>query len=383
MEPPLLLVVEAEVVPNRLAVGMEEDEVVELVEIVGLLAIKENAGFGAADESVALCPKVKDGFAASAVDVSLLSAGLPKVNAGGGCSVGALGLQKEKPPVMADAGAASVSLLAPPKTKADGADGAAASFFSSGFPKVNVGAAGSLSACNDPNVEPPGGPAVAKVGAPNLPNTDPAVVVAVAELVFVDVVLLDDATMSLFSSEEAEGVNVTDEDEVVEVAVVVSDVFSSDFDSPKVKPPFEALLSVLDEPVPNIIPPPVPNLNPEPAAGWSDFLSSLEATPNLKPSDELPNLNPEEAVVSLEVVSDEELPKGTPNLNPPDGAEEDSVNEPPNLKPPDPNPEVLSDVPNLKPPELEVEEPNDDEPDVPPTEEPKALGSTLAPGLAA
>lgn len=376
--PPLLVVVEAEVVPNRLVVAMEEDEVVELVEIVGLLAIKENAGFGAADESVALCPKVKDGFAASAVDVSLLSAGLPKVNAGGGCSVGALGLQKEKPPVMDDAGAASVSLLAPPKTKADGADGAAASFFSSGFPKVKVGAAGSLSACNDPNVEPPGGAA----GAPNLPNTDPAVVVVVeAELVFVDVVLLDDATMSLFSSEGAEGVNVTDDDEVVEV--VVSDVFSSDFDSPKVKPPFEALLSVFDEPVPNIIPPPVPNLNPEPAAGWSDFLSSLEATPNLKPSDELPNLNPEETVVSLEVVSDEEPPKGTPNLNPPDGAEEDSVNEPPNLKPPDPNPEVLSDVPNLKPPELEVEEPNDDEPDVPPADEPKALGSTLAPGLAA
>lgn len=36
--------------PNRLGVGTEEDEVVELV--VGLLAMKENDGFGAAGESV-------------------------------------------------------------------------------------------------------------------------------------------------------------------------------------------------------------------------------------------------------------------------------------------------------------------------------------------
>lgn len=165
---------------------------------------------------------------------------------------------------------------------------------------------------------------------------------------------------------------------LTEDEVVVSDVFSSGFDSPKVKPPFEELLSVLDDPVPNIIPPLAPNLNPEPAADWSDFLSSLEATPNLKPSDALPNLNPDEAVESLEVVSDEELPNGTPNLNPPDDEEEDSVNEPPNLKPPDPDPEVLSDVPNLKPPELEPEVPPTDEP----KDEPKALGSTLAPGLA-
>lgn len=146
----------------------------------------------------------------------------------------------------------------------------------------------------------------------------------------------------------------------VEVVVVVSDVFSSGFESPKVKPPLEGLLSVLDDPVPNTIPPPVPNLNPEPAAGWSDFLSSLEADPNLKPSDELPNLNPDEAVVSLEVVSDEELPNWTPNLNPLDDEEEESVNEPPNFKP---DPEVLSDRPNLKPPELE--------PEVPPADEPK------------
>lgn len=154
------------------------------------------------------------------------------------------------------------------------------------------------------------------------------------------------------------------EDEVV-VVVVVSDVFSSGFDSPKVKPPLEELLSVLDDPV-AISPRVVPKLNREPATGWSDFLSSAEAVPNLKPSDELPNLNPEEEVVSLEVVSDEEPPNGTPNLNPPDDEEEDSDNEPPNLIP-----EELSDVPNLKPPEVEVEEPNVEEPEVPPADEPK------------
>lgn len=137
---------------------------------------------------------------------------------------------------------------------------------------------------------------------------------------------------------------------------VGSDVFSSGFDSPKVKPPLGELFSVLDDPVPNAIPPLAPNLNPEPVAGSSDFLSSLEAAPNLKPSDELPNLNPDEAVKSLEVVSEEELPNGTPNLNPPD--DEDSVNEPPNLKP---DTDVLSDVPNLKPPELEPEVPPADE----------------------
>lgn len=42
-----LLLVE---LPNRLGVGMEEEGAV--VELVGLLAIKENAGLGAAAESV-------------------------------------------------------------------------------------------------------------------------------------------------------------------------------------------------------------------------------------------------------------------------------------------------------------------------------------------
>lgn len=35
--------------PNRLGVGVEDDEVVELVALVGLLARKEKAGFGAAE----------------------------------------------------------------------------------------------------------------------------------------------------------------------------------------------------------------------------------------------------------------------------------------------------------------------------------------------
>lgn len=117
------------------------------------------------------------------------------------------------------------------------------------------------------------------------------------------------------------------------------------------------------------------------AAGCSDFLSSLDAVPNLMPSDETPNLNPDEAVLSL--VSEDELPKEVPNLNVPD-AEEESGNEPPNLKPPDPNPdESLSVVPNLIPPE--AEDPNGEELLVPVADEPKtvpkALVSTLAPGL--
>lgn len=69
---------------------------------------------------------------------------------------------------------------------------------------------------------------------------------------------------------------------------------SSGLVAPKLKP---LLISAFDEPVPNTIPPLFPNLNPEAAAG-SDVLSSLEAVPNLKPSDEPANLNPEEAALS-------------------------------------------------------------------------------------
>lgn len=167
-----------------------------------------------------------------------------------------------------------------------------------------------------------------------------------------------------------------------EVEVVVSDVFSSGLESPKVKGPLEGLPSVLDDPVPNILPLFTPDIKPKLAAGCSDFLSSVEAAPNLKPSDGLPNLNP--ALVSLEGVSEEVLPNGTPNLNPPDDGndtETDSDDEDPNLNPPVAG--ELSDVPNLKPPVVEVEEPKVEEPAVPTDDEPKALGSTLAPGLVA
>lgn len=75
---------EVALAPNRLGVEVEDDAVVEAVVLVGLFAIKENAGLGAAAESVALCPNVKECFEASAADVSVLSAGLPKLNAGGG-----------------------------------------------------------------------------------------------------------------------------------------------------------------------------------------------------------------------------------------------------------------------------------------------------------
>lgn len=162
---------------------------------------------------------------------------------------------------------------------------------------------------------------------------------------------------------------------------VLSVLFSSGFDSPNVKVPLEELFSVLEEPVPKTIPL-FPNLNPV-VAGCSDFLFSLDAVSNVLPSDEAPNLNPDEAVVSL--VSDAELPKDVPNLNTPD-AEDESGKEPLNLKPPDPIPdESLSAIPNLIPPE--AEEPKGEELLIPVADEPKTLPntlvSTLAPGLSA
>lgn len=153
--------------------------------------------------------------------------------------------------------------------------------------------------------------------------------------------------------------------------VAADGVFSSGFDNPKVKLSLDALLSVLDDPVPNTTLSQVPNLNPGTVAGSSDFLSSLEVIPNLKPSDELPNLNPEKAVVSLEVASDDELPNCAPNVNPLDD-EEDS-DDVPNLNSPEPEP---SDVPNLNPPGVEVEEleiPAADEPKTEDTEKQKLI----------
>lgn len=309
----------------------------------------------------ALCPKLKVGFGASEVDVSLFSAGFPNVKAGGGCSVGALGFPKGKPPE--GAGAGSVSFLAAPKTKVDGA--ASVFFSSSGLPKVNVGAAGSLPACNDPNVELACCVLDARFGSPSLPNTDPLAVVV--GLVLVDAVSIDDTALSLFSSEEERGVT-KDEDVVV---VMVSGVFSAVVGSPKVKPLLEEeLLSVLDNSLLKATPLLPPNLNSVPAAGWSDVLSSLDAAPNLKPSEEPPNLNPDEEVVSLEEDSEEELPNGA-NLNPldDDDDDDDDNSEFPNLNPP----EVveLSEVPNLNPPGLDVEEPYVEVPEATAAEEPK------------
>lgn len=132
-----------------------------------------------------------------------MSADLPNEKMAGGGSAGALGFPKVKPPVVAGAGAEFTSLLAPPNTKPDGAGEGVTSFFSSGFPKVNVGAAGSLFICIDPKREPACGAGAAALGSPSLANTEPlaavvVVVVPAVELVF-DMVSLVVATLSLFS----------------------------------------------------------------------------------------------------------------------------------------------------------------------------------------
>lgn len=67
--------------PNKVGAGAEV-VVEEVVFGVGLLAIKEKAGLGAAVESAVLCPKANTGLGGSVVDGSLLSAGLPKVKVG-------------------------------------------------------------------------------------------------------------------------------------------------------------------------------------------------------------------------------------------------------------------------------------------------------------
>lgn len=159
-----------------------------------------------------------------------------------------------------------------------------------------------------------------------------------------------------------------------EGAAGAAGVFSWGFDSPKEKPPPEAA-------APNVVPLLSPNLKPEPTELESDCLLSVAfesvaaaAAPNLKPSVAPPNLNPDEPLVSLDGVSDVELPDGTPNVKPPgvEDEEMDSERPAPNLKPPVPEVESNADgVPNFKLPEPEV-----------PKEELKPLGSTMAPGLA-
>lgn len=104
-----------------------------------------------------------------------------------------MGFPKVKPPLVA--GAALTSLLAPPKTKPDGAGDWAASF-SSGFPKVKVGAAGSFVG-TDPKIE------IACVAgatgdSPNLANME-ALVAAVVAGELASEALSFVATLSLFS----------------------------------------------------------------------------------------------------------------------------------------------------------------------------------------
>lgn len=115
----------------------------------------------------ALCPKVNEGLGVSAAavaeGVSLFSAVLP--NRDEGSAAGALGLSKTKPP-REDGGGAAAAAAAPSLAATPNRVGA--SFFSSGFPKANVGAAAS----EDPNVALPCGVEIVRLGSPNLLNTD-------------------------------------------------------------------------------------------------------------------------------------------------------------------------------------------------------------------
>lgn len=325
--------------------------------------------------------------ASAAAGVSLFSAVLP--NKDEGCGADALGLSKTKPPNEDGAAAAAAAAVATPPLAAAPNRGVGASFFSSGFPKVNVGAA---AASEDPKVAPPGGVEVVRLGSPNL---------------------LVEELLSLFSWDK--GVKLTVEGEAA--AAAATDGLSSDLDSPKVKAPLGALSSATRGQKATVL--------GEALSDGSDFFSSLAAVPNLKPPDEPPNLNPEDGAASLEVASDErpsprsveeapalgvpppkpvatsDVPNlnpadaepeelfSKPNLNPPDPeseAEAGAVSDAPNLKPPDPKsePELVSgvpnlnppepepkavlapDVPNLKPPEVAPLEPNAEEPEVPP-----------------
>lgn len=88
--------------------------------------------------------------------------------------------------------AAGASLLAPPKIKAD--EAGAASFFSAGFPKLNVGAGVSFSADSDPKVA---GPDVVEVA--KLPNNEPEVGSVTMAALLSDTAVVEGAGLSLFS----------------------------------------------------------------------------------------------------------------------------------------------------------------------------------------
>lgn len=326
--------------PNRLGAGAVVEAVLEV------LAMKPKGG--AALVSVALCPKLNEGFGVSAAGVAATSGGLPKVKLGLSCSLGGSGLLKEKPP-KDGAGEASGSLLAAENRNPEVIEGAS---FTSGFPKVNEGAAGSFSA-GAPKAEPPRDAVAVELDSVGVPNTGADVVLTLATAVV-------EASLLLFSWEAAPKLKAEDGSVVV---VGAAAVLASDVDCPKVKPPPEGLLSMVSAPMPKAMLP--PNLKPAPMVGGSAFLSlstAVEESPNLKLSVEAPNLKP--PVV-------EESEEEVPNLKPTDDEEElEFARVLPNLKLPEPEDES-EDEPPLKPPESDV--PND--------EDPKAVGSTLAPGL--
>lgn len=165
-------------VPNKLGAGVVVEAVLEV------LAMKPKAG--AELVSVALCPKLNEGLGASAAGVAATSAGLPKLKLGLSCSFGGSGLLKEKPP-KEGAGEASDSLLAAANRNPEVIDGAS---FTSGFPKVNEGAAGSFSA-GAPKAEPPRDAAVVELDSVGVPNTGAVAVLTLA--------IVEEASLLLFS----------------------------------------------------------------------------------------------------------------------------------------------------------------------------------------
>lgn len=271
------------------------------------LTIKPKAGFGAA-VSAALCPNPKVGLGAS-----VGSAGFPKVNAGLGISFGGSGLLKEKPKEWAGLSASFAALNTNP------VEGRAASFFSSGLPnvKVEVANAGSF-ADGSPN----NGAAVLGSDTAGLRNTG-MVLVAVVEEAETPVEGGSSFSDLALSAEESNS--------KLLLAVLASE--SLGFGCSKEKPPV-TVVEVLADVEPKVTPLLPPNLKPVLELVESFFFSAFVdagAAPNLKPSEDPPNVNPSEEVVLVE---------------------EESTDVPPNLKPP-----VLSaeEAPNLKPPELEVE----------------------------
>lgn len=336
------------------------------------LTMKPNAGFGAA-VSAALCPKPKAGLGAS-----VGSAGFPKVNAGLGASFGGSGLLKEKPKDGAGLSASFAALNTNP------AEGRAASFFSSGLPnvKVEVANVGSFAA-GSPN----DGVAVFDSATAGLPNTG-MVLEAVVE----------EAETPVGGGSSFSALALAAEESKSKLLLAVLTNGSLGFGCSKEKPPV-TVVDVLAAVEPKVTPLPPPNLKPVLEFVESFLFSAFVdagVAPNLKPSEDEPNLNPSEELVLVV----EESTEAPPNLKPPVLSAEEA----PNLKPPEL--EVESEVlpilksreleefaklpPNFSPTEAELEEPvpnlNAEElesvlDDCMPKEDTKPLDSTFAPGL--